>query len=542
MQNLSIPKEKGTIFVSPELPMWSGLLTQNKFVLENIPYRRTSRGELLSIAREYSKNILDISFSNNVTENIIGTGHQAKWHHCGIWIKNLSSSLFAKAVKGLSVHLVLDHDICDTVLVLPKLNVDKSWRFERIQIEPLQKSVPLEFRSIPKREYIRTFYCTVINKQVEQLCNNNWPEFALIENDAISSMNNVADLITYLQSKLNSVLGLKMLYLPVSKLSRSDAFINFLTSILVNARHFTSIYNSGITSFFEKHKSHLKSEIQKLTIDKMSDTTELPFWIVSPNGSRTTLVVKFKACNSIQVGTIYEKLGNLDSSCLNDKSDQLRTILKLNGCQLRPKAITLTLFARLFLADWFVHGIGATKYESVTDYIVGHYYKIKPPKYGITTTTMTLPLLNCDVFSKDSIGELKHKLHNIKHNPELYIDPSMPEKEPVKSLIKLKKEKIVLAQNRDLTKSSKKSAWESLSMINKELYKYANNTAEILETENAKYEKYKNMQKVLDYREFFFGLFPEKELRKLKRLFYPSIFKEQNMCDPFAECKSRNIG
>ena len=37
---------------------------------------------------------------------------------------------------------------------------------------------------------------------------------------------------------------------------------------------------------------------------------------------------------------------------------------------LRPRALTLTLFARLCVADFFIHGIGGGKYDEVTDRII----------------------------------------------------------------------------------------------------------------------------------------------------------------------------
>ena len=48
---------------------------------------------------------------------------------------------------------------------------------------------------------------------------------------------------------------------------------------------------------------------------------------------------------------------------------------------LRPRALTLTLFARLCLGDFFIHGIGGGKYDEVTDAIIRDYFGVEPPAY-----------------------------------------------------------------------------------------------------------------------------------------------------------------
>ena len=47
---------------------------------------------------------------------------------------------------------------------------------------------------------------------------------------------------------------------------------------------------------------------------------------------------------------------------------------------LRPRALTLTLFARVCLGDFFIHGIGGGKYDEVTDAIIRDYFGIEPAR------------------------------------------------------------------------------------------------------------------------------------------------------------------
>jgi hypothetical protein len=517
LQNVSIPREKDIIFVSPEPLKWSSLLAENKLFTENMPNSLKSRSELLRIARDYTQRIMGIVCTNNIPKNVIATGHQAIWYHCGIWAKNLTACEFAKAVDGSSLHLILDHDICDTAMVLPRQNTDGSWCFEKIEIEPEQKAIPLEFRHLPREAHMRSFINIVINARGGQICNDIWSKCVVLKKGKISSLNNIADVITYFQSVLNVALGLNMVYLPVSKLCQSDAFINFVTSIIIDAGSFATSYNGGIIKQIDELKTSPGRIIQRLAFDKETGWTELPFWLFSPNGQRTSLCVMSKNTDDIRIGTASTDLGNLDSSCLSGKSNQLKNILERLGYRLRPKAVSLTLFARLFLADWFIHGIGGTRYEPVTDYVIEDYYRMEPLRFGVATSTATLPMPNNVTFPKDSISQLKHKLHNIRHNPEKHIDASMLEREPVASLLQAKREKIARAKDRFLPSSLRKSAWSSLSTINEKLFQYAQDTAEILEKEIVEFKRNAISQEVCNHRGYFFGLFPEKKLRKLAK-------------------------
>jgi len=437
------------------------------------------------------------------------------WHHCGIWAKNLAACRFAEAVDGGSLHLVLDHDICDTAMVLPEQNSDGNWRFERLEIESEQRDVPLEFRQLPQRTHFRRFVDAVVNARTGQLCAAAWPECEMLSNDKISGLNNIAELITYLQSLLNAALGLNIMYLPVSMLSQSDAFVNFVIPIMVDATGLASSYNSAVSTQIAEQRDNHGGKLRFLLIDITTGLTELPFWLVSPNGKRGSLCVTVDKTGKIRVGTASNELGNLDSASQSGKVHQFKQILQQSGYRLRPKAVSLTLFVRLFLADWFIHGIGGAFYEGVTDYIIQNYYRKNALRFGVATCTMMLPLSNTPGSTKDNLSQLKHKLHNIKHGPERYIEDSVLKRQPVVSLVREKEQLIHQATDSSLPSSARRSAWDSLSVINEKLLQYAKGTAEMLKKRIAELETDTISQEACDHREYFFGIFPKERLDKV---------------------------
>lgn len=512
----SIPKERDTVFIHPEPSKWLTFLAENRLILnKNIYERLKSRHELLGIARDYTQTMMDWTDVSDVSKDIIATGHQATWHHCGIWAKNLATCKFAEVVDGSRLHIVLDHDICDTALVLPKLKLDGYWKAERFEIESEQEPIPLEFRRPPPKNSIKVFFDTITRERQGKLCNDIWSECLAHGVNKIPYFHSIADLITYFQSMLNFKLGLNMIYLPISKLSESEAFIDFAISIILDAFRFARTYNKAIIKQLCSSEINRRDTIPHLRFDRTKKSIQLPFWLQSTNGKRTSLCVSLERDNRIEIGNDTNVFDRLDSSSRIGKADQLRNMLQRLGYRLRPKAVSLTAFIRLYLVDWFVHGVGGSLYEPVTDYVIENYFGTRQLKYGVATCTQTLPQFDSVTSFSESISQLRHELQNMKHNPERYIDESVLNQEPIASLLHAKKDKIAQTKSRSAPTSLRNAAWKSLRQINESLSKYTEKAERKIERKILECEKDKVSRKVCNCREYFFGLFSESKLHQL---------------------------
>lgn len=515
LHNLFVPEEKNVVFVRPEFSRWPLLLLENKRALRNLPNHLRSRRELLDIAADYTQMVTKAPELSDNIENIMATGHQATWHHCGILAKDIITSRFAESVNGTSIHLVLDHDICDTAIVSPKCDSNGCWYLERVEVERKQSRVPLELRPAPSPDTIKAFLMTVRRASQNQFSNNVWSTCKELRSNQMPSFNSIADFITYFQAILRSTMGINMAYLPVSLLSQSRCFVEFATSIIENASVFVRSYNEAILKQIDEESINSREAIRPLSVDSPAGLMELPFWLLLPDGRRESLFVVIDRTNGIGVGTASAELGRLDSACLSDKTDQLKNILRGHACCLRPKAVLLTLFTRLFLVDWFVHGTGGARYEYITDHILEGYYGIRALGFGVATVTAVLPLADTKTDTQESVGRLKQQLRNLKHNPEMLLDGSLKRRKAVKSLIIAKKSMIQESKNRNLPAEVKKSAWRSISKVNGKLLKYAEGTCQSLETRIGLSENREMSKHVRDCREYFFGLFPEEMLRDI---------------------------
>jgi hypothetical protein len=83
----------------------------------------------------------------------------------------------------------------------------------------------------------------------------------------------------------------------------------------------------------------------------------------------------------------------------------------------RTRALITTLFARLFLSDLFMHGIGGAKYDHVTDTLVERFFGVKPPCYMTLTATLRLPIARQAV-SADDARKVDRALRDLIYHPE----------------------------------------------------------------------------------------------------------------------------
>lgn len=479
-----------------------------------MPGRSKSRQDLLRMAQKETQRITGKSSVSISSDNIISTGHQAVWRHCGILAKDIAMCKLSQTTGGYNLHLVLDHDICDTAINLPKQDTLSVWTVNKLEIESKQQAVPLEFRPLPHKSHIQSFITSIVQMCSNQFCNTIW--HTICKSEIVERLENIADLITYLQSILSDALGLSnIMYLPVSKLSQSDVFLDFVITLMLDAKTLTCEYNNGVKARIRGNSIHSRASLRPLEIDNDEDLMELPFWLVSMDGQRSSLWIRQRKHDNILIGTATVELGIIDSSCTCSKRDQLKKLLRLKNYRLRPKAVSLTLFIRLFLSDWFVHGVGGTNYAPITDHLIKKIYKIKPPEYGVATCTVTMSAADRDIHIDSNVSRLRHKLHHAKYNPEAYMDESTRQQESIASIINKKKELIAVANNRSSLPSDRKAAWHSILKINKELSIHVKESNNNLKKKIAEIQRLQQSQKVYRNREYFFGLFPEEILKKL---------------------------
>src|SRR5262249_12323336 len=156
--------------------------------------------------------------------------------------------------------------------------------------------------------------------------------------------------------------------------------------VLADLPRFHSIHNESVRAYRRKYnlRSHTHP-VPELAAD--GDYLEAPFWwYEATTGKRSRLFVRSR-------GDRLEFGPGFDGRSITVQKDRLDCAVDLaqRGVFFYTRALTTTMFIRLFVADLFIHGIGGAKYDEVTDDIIRRYFGIEPPEYLVISGTLHLP-------------------------------------------------------------------------------------------------------------------------------------------------------
>jgi hypothetical protein len=540
---LKIPQNK-QIFFSSSADKISSLLEENKkifgqysFTILNQPFkevRENSRKEVVGRALRFSKKFApDIAEKiNPFYQYIIQTGHQPVFFHPGIWIKNIFLNELLKSPlldRCLGLNIILDNDICkDLNFSLPALSSTGNLKLERANFLS-----PTFAPNLPFEEYPCLFLelITKFNRDITHRLKplklenkdilNNFKYFArcLEDSSHLCSQNhkkgNLGEFLGLARRLYEQEIEPTYLEIPFSKICDSDEFLSFFLEITKNIESFSDIYNKKLNEYRKLFKIRNRAHPSPNLIIK-KNLTELPFWIWKEGDERRKIFILKEGEGNYLYNDSYGKIFLIEKDGLKFLSS-LKTLLKEQGLKIRPKALLLTLYNRLFISDLFVHGLGGAKYDLVTDEIIKEFFKVEPPHFLVVSCTLYLNFKSSPVTSDSKISALKKKIRDLEFNPERYVDElSLTKKEEIQiEKLAEKKTELIKKITGVLTSVEKRKISEEIKAINNFMgekvrpLKYELNKK--LEDEEEKMKQ----SKVYSFREFPYCFFSAKELRNL---------------------------
>jgi hypothetical protein len=175
------------------------------------------------------------------------------------------------------------------------------------------------------------------------------------------------------------------------------------------------------------------------------------------------------------------------------------------GYKIRSRALTTTMFARLFLADLFVHGIGGGIYDEVTDFIIRDFFQREPPAYLIASATLLLPLPR-HADAESGLRRLERRARDLQYKPELFIAPGQADA--------LVAEKRGWIASDCQSRSKRVERFYALRRLNQLLLPYVENAREQTSREIDACRHKKAMHELAAERDWAFCLYPEPLLQK----------------------------
>jgi hypothetical protein len=187
---------------------------------------------------------------------------------------------------------------------------------------------------------------------------------------------------------------------------------------------------------------------------------------------------------------------------------QLHGAVADRNAKVRPRALLTTMFARLILSDLFVHGIGGSKYDELTDVLIRRFFGIEPPKFMTATATFRLPIERPQV-TEDDLRAIERRIRDTVHHPESFVDElaGNPGSE-LKQLAARKMELIAAGWQ-----EKQKKAWhDRVTQCNDRMTALLGDQRQRLVQEREKLLADLHSANLLAQREFSFVLFPEETL------------------------------
>ncbi|QEL19034.1 hypothetical protein [Limnoglobus roseus] len=387
---------------------------------------------------------------------LIVTGHQPEPFHPGVWVKNFAAAGLAQCLGGRSLNLTVDNDTVKSAdLKFP------SWdRWEATRVRPaavhvapvrgeqiwetLSPSDEAAFRAVPERVAEGT---------------RVWPYEPILP-QAWSRMSGttLAERFTAARRSFEQSWGCDNLELAVSRLCRTQAFQHFARHLRHDHGRFRKAYNAAVRGYRVLHSLRSRTH----PVPDLADD-EVPFWrVVGQHRERATAATPSE--------------------------------------QLRPRALTLTLFARLCVGDFFLHGIGGGKYDEVTDQIIRDYFDLEPPVFQVVSATLLLPLPHFAA-TADDVTRQTRLVRDIHWNPHRHL----AECEPVAHLH--------LRERRPPDHSGRRQQYRDFRILAEGLRPLVQDQLSTAEAKLKSLREEQSANRVLQRRDYSWLLYPEATLR-----------------------------
>ncbi len=463
---------------------------------------------------------------------IIQTGHQPVFFHPGVWIKNIFLNELLKSPlldKSLVLNIILDNDICkDLNLSLPVPSSSGNLKLEKIYFlsSPLAPNLPFEEYPCPSLELITKFNRDII-RRLELLESenkdilNNFKNFAqcLEDSSRLCSQNhkrgNLGEFLGLARRLYEKEIEPTYLEIPFSQICDSNEFLSFFLEIIKNIETFSKVYNKKLDEYRKLVKIRNRAHPSpNLMITE--NLTEIPFWIWKEGDERRKIFILKEEEKNYLYNDSYGKIYLIEKDDLKSLFS-LKALLKERGLKIRPKALLLTLYNRLFVSDLFIHGLGGAKYDLVTDEIIREFFKVEPPHFLAASCTLHLNFKSSPGTSDSKISALKKKIRDLEFNPERYISElSLTKKEEIQ-IRELSEKKTALIKKIKgvLTSAEKRNISEEIKAINNFMVEKVRPIKYELNKKVEKEEEKMKQSKVCTFREFPYCFFSAKELRNL---------------------------
>jgi hypothetical protein len=535
---LRAPEGDGEILAEPPLPETGRLIAANRSALNTsgiailgrplTELRAAARRSAVAAAEAYHREAGE-PVGRSDSSSLLLAGHQPDLFHPGVWVKNFALGALARAHGATPLNLIVDNDTMKAAAVrvpawdaaidprveTPAPGQSSGTRVRQPALVPFDRWTgerPYEERKVIDEGLFASFPRRVAAgldgwglKPIVQVF---WAE--VDRHAARTSL--VGERFAAGRRALERSWGCHNLELPVSRLCATEPYAWFACHLLGDLPRFHAAHNECLRAYRASHglRNHAHP-VPDLAAE--GDWLEAPLWawragrsaaprgrlMVRRNADRAELRVGDEAWPSVPLGPC--------PACNAAPAVAAWQGLEREGYKVRSRALTNTLFARLFLGDLFVHGIGGATYDELTDMIVRRFYGLEPPGFLILSGTLRLPLPSFRT-TESECRQWARLERDLQCNPQRHL--SATDDPEALELARCKQEWIDRSVRARRERSER---WRKLRQLTDQLAGYVTPRQEQARSMLGRCEYQQHVNALLRRRDYALCLFPEPLLR-----------------------------
>lgn len=429
-------------------------------------------------------------------------GHQPEFFHAGVFAKTIAADLIARTTGGLNLFVLVDSDTPKSPYVrAPALAAAGASAIERIGIPGVALELPVEDQPQRPLAEWRAFFDQLAEAS-EPRTDNLVAVFA--EAALAAGPLDWCGVVARGQAAIERELALApSQVLRVSEMSSWPSFRAFVAHWLLHAADLAAAYNAAQADYRRRHR--VRSSQRPVPQLQQGDAIETPFWIQRSGQRRRRLVVRPQR-DRIELLADEECVGGEAVESFRRYAHHANPwAIEADGWRIRPRALALSAFMRLFVADVFIHGIGGAKYDEVTDDFMRNGFGVSLPPVTCVTATARVPAPQSAQrgapVEQPSGGPMQHDL---LHNPQRYLH-TIPA-----PLLAERQRRIAdsdrLRRERRHDRPARRAAWRSIRAVNDQIAAAAQAEIATLTSAAESLRRLDREAAVWRDREYFFAL------------------------------------
>lgn len=516
-RRLRAPRSHGSTLVHPSWPELGPIIERNLETFADLSLevqgrdlaalRDAARRQALQLACQYTQQYRDVPLPADADRFYLA-GHQPELFHPGVWFKNFFLGHLAAQDGAVGLNLIIDNDLARAMAVRCPTARDGEVHVARVPLDRPGGQLPYEQRAVLDHRIFDSFADRLEDLLEPWLSDpvvrHLWP----YARAAANRHPTLGLALAEARHRLEADWGLNTLELPLSELCDQNEFRWFACHLLAHLPRFCHVHNEALHQYREVHRLRSRSHpVPDLAIEA-DGWYEAPLWMWTDEQPRRRRVFVRLTSAGIEVSDRHDVhlRWPLSPDGSAESAVQAWAAARAAGIKLRPRALLTTMFARLCLGDLFVHGIGGSKYDQLTDELLRRFFGCEPPGYATVSATILLPLPRADVEPAD-VRRVEHCLRELRYHPERYA-PATPQ---VVALSEQKQHWI----EQDLPRGQRLPRHKAIEQINLQLQTWVDPQRVRLQSEREDLLVRLHDAQLLGSREFSFCLFPFEQLRGL---------------------------